>query len=80
MDPFPLVNKAYTPHVSARPDMFLTNAAEPSPSPDDRTRTLYNLNLTLLPNQIFVLPKTLEERIDKSVFSTHYIYTDSDIR
>ncbi len=80
LDPFALANKTYLSHISARPNAFLLPAAEPYPSLDDDGRYVYNLNLTLLPNQIFILPKNLENRLNKSVFKTHSIYSDSDIR
>lgn len=80
MDPFTLANKTYLSHISARANAFLVPMAEPYPDPDDDTRSIFNLNLTLLPRQIFILPVSLKSRLNQSIFETHAIYTDNEIR
>lgn len=80
VDPFAMANKIYLSHISARPNAFLVPVSDPYPNPDDESRFIFNYNLTLLPTQIFILPKHLEEHINKSIFKTHAIYSDSDIR
>lgn len=78
IDPFALANKAYLTHTSAR--AFLNPAADPFPSPDDESRLIHNINLTLLPHQILVLPTSLERFINSSIFQTHAYYSDNDIK
>jgi len=80
LDPFTLVNRAYLSHVSGRPDSFISVSSEPEYDPDDSTRFLYHLNVTLLPNQILILPSHLEERLNPEVFNSKAVYSDSDIR
>jgi hypothetical protein len=53
---------------------------QPYEDPNDNTRLIYDLNVTLLPNQILVLPKNLEKRINQSIFDTYTTYTDFEIR
>ena len=75
-----MANKTYLTHVGARPNAFLFPEADPFPDPNDPTRFIYNLNLTLLPTQIFILPKTLQARVTDSIFKSHAYYTDNEIR
>jgi hypothetical protein len=53
---------------------------DPQIDPDDETRLIYSLSITLLPHQILILPSSLEKRINPAVFGKHAFYGDNDIR
>jgi hypothetical protein len=79
-DSFTIANKAYLSHVSARPESFLVPVSEPYPDPDNESHYIFNYTLTLLPYQIFILPANLQTKLNESIFQTHHIYSDEDIR
>jgi hypothetical protein len=79
-DSFTIANKAYLSHVSARPESFLVPVSDPYLDPDDESHYIFNYTLTLLPYQIFILPANLQTKINESIFQTHHIYSDEDIR
>lgn len=80
IDPFTTANRIYLSHISGRPSSFILPSSDPYMDPTDESRLIYKLKLTLLPNQILILPNSLEKRLNQDIFKTFSLYTDSDVR
>jgi hypothetical protein len=82
VDPFTIANRIYLSHISGRANSFIVPAAEPFQNTEEPSLFTYNLNLTILPDQIIILPLSLEKKLNPITLNSNSIaiYSDESLR
>ena len=73
-DPFSAISRLYCKKINCRENSFLLPTSDPTINTDDGSKIDYELQLTLLPHQVLIIPRAFAERIKfASIFDMIFV-------